>query len=547
MFPASTAVGVEDSKFVNPSQWPSHDWRSPGFVAIVDGKMYDPDCWPLVSIGANVPNMMYRESIIENLEWMRKNRVRWIRVFVTGHREQINLTTDLAEQRIRELTTLIEAYNAAVPRAEAIYLMFTLSDYYGQGVPGDRYLRDNPEGCEFMVLPAPWFRRGVPYFDFQPECGDDRVIGVPNYEINFKPWVLRIARAVSESPAILGWQIGNELKARKSPRNDAEKAYDWYLDFMNDMVDTIRSVDRNHLIITPSQYLAEVADFPYRPDGNSYEPWLRETYLKELHRTMMSCGANCWNIWNLTFYDFTPYSLDDAMMLGKGRVASLATEYGFTLGNAYENQVRFGGDRVAALRNGIERSWQDINGAWRRSYWGLGEAISALDLVGAAAWGSPNPDPNTDPGSDLDRRRGISHAPEGLALWNQWTYVANDLEYANGRAGVSSACRRFNSSGKPLLGPPPERPPALPSLISKPQAPPSPPIDMIAVVKGISTDALDPNLVVKGKQGELTIRMPRTQAVKTFNIGDVVRVRGWPMGDDVMWATSLEQAPGRRP
>src|SRR5688572_27347419 len=46
----STARGQDVEEF-EPSTWPTHDWRSPGFVSIVDGEMYDPDCWPIQSIG----------------------------------------------------------------------------------------------------------------------------------------------------------------------------------------------------------------------------------------------------------------------------------------------------------------------------------------------------------------------------------------------------------------------------------------------------------------------------------------------------------------
>src|SRR5687768_18609961 len=77
----------DDASILAYESWPDHDWRSPGFVGVVDGVMYDPDCWPMQAVGANVPNLIYRESIVQNLEWMRRNKVRWIRVFATGHRE----------------------------------------------------------------------------------------------------------------------------------------------------------------------------------------------------------------------------------------------------------------------------------------------------------------------------------------------------------------------------------------------------------------------------------------------------------------------------
>jgi hypothetical protein len=536
-----TASGADFAN-VNPSEWPSRDWRSPGFVAIVDGQMYDPDCWPLQSIGANVPNLMYRQSTIQNLEWMRQNKVRWIRVFVTGHRETHKITADIAEQRLRELVGLVEAYNRAVGPNEAIYLMMVLTDYYGRGVPGDQYVRDNPHGCEHVVLPAPWYRRGQQYFDFKPECGDETATGMPNYEVNFKPWVRRMVGSVAESPAILGWQLGNELKSRVSPRNNVgdEEAFEWYLAFVNDIVDTIREADPNHLIITGSQYFAELADLPYRPLGHEFEPELRDVYVRDLDRMMLSCGRNCWNIWNLTYYDFHPYSIDDAMLLARGRVATIYTEYGFTLGTPAENRSRFGGDRVAALRSGIDRPWQDIFGFWYDDHWSLAEAIRELSVVGAAAWGSPNPDVQTDPGSDLDRRRGISNAPEGLGLWREWSNVAKQLELANARFGESRDCKQLNSTGRKEPRREEARYALRDSEIRKPRPAPEPPMQHSGTIVGISTDFEEPTLVLGTGRREILIRMPKTQIVKTYNLGDRVRAKGWPMGEDVMLSTVVE-------
>src|SRR5438045_224765 len=138
---------VDDRKATAYADWPNHAWRSPGFVGVVDGAMYDPDCWPLQSVGANVPNLIYRESIVQNLEWMRKNKVRWIRVFATGHRDSTEVDAEQRARMVRELATLVDSYNKSVARSDAVYMLVVLTDYYGQGVPGDRYIRDNAAGC----------------------------------------------------------------------------------------------------------------------------------------------------------------------------------------------------------------------------------------------------------------------------------------------------------------------------------------------------------------------------------------------------------------
>jgi hypothetical protein len=548
--PLQVAFGDEaadDRKAIAYEDWPNHDWRSPGFVGVVDGTMYDPDCWPMQSVGANVPNLIYRESILQNLEWMRKNKVRWIRVFATGHRESTEVDAEQRARMVRELTTLVESYNKSVSRSEAIYMLVVLTDYYGQGVPGDRYIRDNPNGCDFYVLPAPWFRRGVQRYSFQPECGDPGVSDVPNYEVYYKPWVQQLVSDLAGSPAIMGWQLGNELKARNSDRNGVDDGYEWYLDFVKDMTDTIRSVDKNHLVFVGAQYFAELTDIPYRPGGGSFEGFLRTEYYKVVRQMAQACGTYCWNVWPLTFYDFTAYPADDAMVLRRGGIATLATEFGFTLGSPEENRVHFGGDRTKALRAGIKRGWQDIDGEWHDSQWGLADAIAELELNGAAPWGSPYPNPETDLGSDLDRRRGISLAPEGMQLWQVWTGVAADLEYNNARAGLSSDCLATSSSGLPVGKTPAARPTPVPPLMARPAASPTPPLDFLGVVTGISTDVEDPTLIIRAdKKGTYRLRMPKNQSVKMYNVGDNVRVKGWPMGDGVMLATGIEVVYNKR-
>ena len=547
--PVQTAFGdisQDDRKALAYADWPNHDWRSPGFVGVIDGVMYDPDCWPLQSVGANVPNLVYRESILQNLEWMRKNKVRWIRVFATGHREAPETDAEEQMQRVRELTNLVEAYNKVVGPSEAVYMLMVLTDYYGHGVPGDRYIRDNPEGCDYYVLPAPWFRRGTQRFSFQPECGDPGVSDVPNYEVYYKPWVMQLASDLANSPAILGWQLGNELKARNNARNEIEEGYDWYLDFVADMTDSIRSVDKNHLIFVGAQYFAELTDIPYRPGSGGIEPDLRTEYFKAVRQMAQACGEYCWNVWPLTFYDYNAYPADDAMILRRGGIATLATEYGFTLGTPNEERVRYGGNRTRALRNGINRSWQDIDGNWWDNQWGLADTIYELEMNGAAPWGSPYPNPETDLGSDLDRRRGISLAPEGMELWQVWTGVAADLEYQNARAGSSSACFSTSSSGRALGNKPAKRPDPVPPLMAKPSKAPTPPLDLQGVVSGISTDIEEPTLVVKVKNTNYRMRMPRNQSVRLYNVGDNVRVRGWPMGSDVLLATSIEVIYNKR-
>jgi hypothetical protein len=174
-------------------------------------------------------------------------------------------------------------------------VLASLTDYYEPGVPGDRYGFDKPGWCLLRVLNAPWYRRGVPRYDFQQECcGGGRLEGAPNYESNYKPWVQRVVAAGANSPALMGWQLGNELKARNSDQNGIFDAHDWYLDWTKDMVDTIRAIDRNHLIFTGTQFMAELTDWPYRPERTQIQADLVPKYEQSFERMLQACDHYCW-------------------------------------------------------------------------------------------------------------------------------------------------------------------------------------------------------------------------------------------------------------
>src|SRR5262249_38196299 len=157
--------------------------------------------------------------------------------------------------------------NAAHPPEESIYVLVSLTDYYPPGVPGERFAYDHPNFRLVPVLPAPWYRAGIRPFDFDQEWCYGRVTGMPNYEGNVKPCVRRLVAAGADSPAWMGWRLGNELKDRSSPRNgiSPDDAFSWYRRFTRDIVDTIRGVDRNHLVVMGAQYMAELVDWEYRP------------------------------------------------------------------------------------------------------------------------------------------------------------------------------------------------------------------------------------------------------------------------------------------
>jgi hypothetical protein len=448
--PSPIPLDASPTPTPGPEPLPGRDWRSVGYASVVDGQLYDPFCRPLRSIGSNVPNLLFRDGLRENLEWMRQRQMRWLRVIATGHgtllpREQITLGN--VAQRLAELLREVEAFNAGHPPGESIYVVVNFTDYYEPGVPGDQYGFDHAGWCNARVLNAPWYRRGVPRYSYQQECGGGRLVDAPNYEVNYKPWVERLVAVGARSPALLGWQLGNEMKSRDTTPDDGiDEALGWYVDWMADMTDTIRAIDRNHLILTGTQYLAELTDYAYRPrDGDPVRAMI-PGYGARFEKLLRGCNEYCWNVWTLTNYDFHHYAIDDAMYLQRLTVPVMITEHGFTLGTPDEERDRFGGDRVAALRSGRNRPWVDLDGNRRPYDWSTIDLIDSTGLQGVAPWASPAPSASASPWMDLDAQRGVSLAREGDALWQVWQEIAGRLEASNGQRGVSQACLSFVSN-----------------------------------------------------------------------------------------------------
>jgi hypothetical protein len=267
---------------------------------------------------------------------------------------------------------------------------------------------------------------------------------VPNYEQFYKPWAEHIVSALSEHRSLLGWQLGNELKARGSPRNgiSSEQAYTWYLAFMRDMVDTIRAHDRHHLIVTAAQYVAELTDDEYRPNAQLATD-LVPGYRQLFERLLNDCGQSCWNVLGLTAYDFNPYPLDDATLAQQAHVAALMTEYGFTnrpSDTLADRVARYGGSRAAAVLGGWAHPWTAIDGSPQTGFLGVADLVRRGLVAGAAPWASPAPQAGSGIGLDLDSQRGVTGTPDAAAVWEAWSQTGAQLESANQASGPSPAC-----------------------------------------------------------------------------------------------------------
>ena len=191
--------------------------------------------------------------------------------------------------------------------------------------------------------------------------------------------------------------------------------------------------------------MSELIDWPYREDGPDIRPELRPHWEALWDRMLWACGEHCWNVWGLSYYDFLLYPLDDAMLLEQNGVAAVVVEHGFSLGPPEDEMRHFGGNRPAAIRDGLDRPWQDATWTWHPRLWGVTELAERTGLQGIAPWASPDPDPAADPLPDVDTQRGITNVPDETELWQAWRQVAVQLEAANRRAGPSPACAAHRS------------------------------------------------------------------------------------------------------
>jgi hypothetical protein len=443
-------AGIMTGTPVTPAPPPSlsHDWRAPGFVSAVGGTLYDPRCVPFVSVGINAPNLLFRAAD-NTLAYMRDRRLRWIRVFATGHGASVGPNgppkdVDTVITALRAFLERVEKFNRENAPDQSIFVLVSLTDYNDRGVPGDTYAFDNPTWVA-SVLPAPWFRAGVSRFDFLQEHGKGWLYGAPNYEVNYKPWVERIVASAKDSPALLGWQLGNELKSRGNMQNHIsnDQAYAWYLAFTRDMVDTIRAQDRNHLIYMGAQYMAELTDWPYRPtdplhpDADAPSPDLTPKYRELAQRMLDACGQYCWNVWGINLYNFNSYGVDDAALFAQALVPTVAIEVG------HDRPTR--SDLVALLLNGDNQAWVDLDGHTQSEHWGALAYFVRAPLAGMAPWGAPVPGFAST--YDVDMKSGVTGTPEEERLWAAWDSIATARETANRAAGVSSGCLAVQGDG----------------------------------------------------------------------------------------------------
>ncbi len=174
-------------------------------------------------IGVNLRGLAYYDTpqmplarAHEQLAAVRDMGARVVRIFLP-HRD---LSPD---EPVTRLAGLLDMLKRDFPE---MYLIVALTNLYGDvafHVPGDMGYYDLRPGNEGPhILNLHWFDEG--------------------YKQHYLPFVQRIASRFRDEPAIMAWNIGNELKAESAP--------DLLIRFKHAIAREIRRLDPNHLITT---------------------------------------------------------------------------------------------------------------------------------------------------------------------------------------------------------------------------------------------------------------------------------------------------------
>ena len=296
----------------------------PACVYVEGGHIKDPDGRVFLGVGANMP--LLRDGQMSGLSWaeMSYRNVRVIRMFAAGsHLSNDNGSFDDWADRVA--AHVEEAYGYG------IRVIVSFADYYhplpGEQLVADNYYRDDYNFCgiggqpDIAVRPWPWYRRGVPQFDFQSACHNKaRLISAPNYEVHYLPFVRAIVQRLANHPGVFAWAVGNELRALGRGGADGYRlsqgeTVEVFAGFLDHVIAEIRTIDPNHMIIPGVQNVTEVAD-----EVAGGPAW------KGAFDRMLEVPFDAWN---LTIYDDNGNSRADVPEMRRYGVPVIATEFDY--------------------------------------------------------------------------------------------------------------------------------------------------------------------------------------------------------------------------
>lgn len=203
--------------------------RVQGDDFVVDGRV-------LRFVGVNIRGLVHygdprtlphatRDDAREQIRAARAMGARVIRVFLPS----VHADTPATIERLRATIGLLKE------EAPDAYLLPALCNFYRDvefRIPGDDgfYGRIDPN-FPGDLLTAAFFQGG--------------------YRANYLPFVQQVVQAFRDEPAILAWEIGNELKLNPVGGDlDNDPNIATFLDFMHTTAQEIRRLDPNHLVTT---------------------------------------------------------------------------------------------------------------------------------------------------------------------------------------------------------------------------------------------------------------------------------------------------------
>jgi hypothetical protein len=327
----------------------------PACVQVKNGVIRHPNGTEWKSVGINLPldrdshcstdsNSVVSCRPVDDL-WRKPNTV--IRIFGAGNlldnpnmagRSHAEIDAKLDEYTERIAKLVDSSYDPAMAGPRFIIVP---TDYYSSLVGEPELVPDNSyhnlgsavNFCGFdnypqiNVRPWKWYKRGMGNFSFVSNCNTHpdntdpnrfKLQNFPNYEQGpYVRFVEKLVTRLKDHPGVFAWALGNEIRAlgRGGAGADAiskQQAVEVFAEFSTDMIQRIRQIDQNHLIILGVQNITEVSDSPRYQDA----------WAPALDRMLQVP----FNAWNLTWYNSNLDSEADLREFSRFGIPVIATE-----------------------------------------------------------------------------------------------------------------------------------------------------------------------------------------------------------------------------
>lgn len=278
-----------------------------------------------------------------------------------GPNPDISIKLCQRAQAVKDAVNRIYSYNKSQngvsDKDKKFKVVIALSDYYNP-LPGEKMVKDNPRWCSGFIYPWTWFRvakdNSQKYFDFEDKCVAGNIVkDIPNFQVYYEPFVKETVRLLKDNPGVFAWQLGNEIRALGPDIWKDNKYYDYgeandssthFANFSKYMINTIRSIDGNHLITPGAQNIFELSSGCQKGDGYcAFKEGIKNKDTNNptgrWEKTFDLMLEVPYNFWSMTYYNHKEHMYYDVPEFKKYSIPNIATEFGFCKGYFSEDPI----------------------------------------------------------------------------------------------------------------------------------------------------------------------------------------------------------------